>query len=121
MNYVIAAIAGLAFGAGGGLIKYLLLWRPLLTNKKDFNQKRLITIQIFSMLINIAILIGVFLLRKIWPYPFEITIISTAIGLSIISRLSPLKDIKHIEKLKQENASKTTADDQGNPLKIDAR
>jgi len=94
LDYVIAAVAGLAFGALCAWLKYIFIWRPFVLGKKEFTAKNLTVPQIISMALNVVILLTVYFLRNVWPYSFEITIICTAVSLSITGRLYQTHDYK---------------------------
>ena len=99
MDYVIAIGAGIAFGALCGLLKYLILWRPLHTGKRAMTAKTIYPTQIISLAVNAAVLLSVFFLRHLWPYPFEATIIAVAVSLSVASKLPHLKKAKDIKNI----------------------
>ena len=94
MEYVIAGVAGLAYGALCSLLKYLFIWRPFVLGKVEFTTKSLTIRQIFSMAANVIILLSVYFLRNVWPYSFEVTIICTAVALSVTSKLYQCIDSK---------------------------
>ncbi len=98
MNYLIAALAGLAFGALCAWLKYITIWRPFVLGKKEFSAKKIVVPQIISMALNVVILLAVYFLRHIWPYSFEVTIIATAVALSIAGRLYQSYDYKKMTK-----------------------
>lgn len=110
MEYVIAGLAGLAYGALCGALKYLFLWRPLLTGRRAMTTKTIYTAQSISMSVNVIILLAVYFLRNLWPYSFEVTIVAAAIALSLMGRLSPLRDMRKMEALSG-CASETCQDD----------
>ncbi len=97
MDFLIAAVAGLAYGALWGLLKYLILWRPIFTGKKELTAKTLYPTQIISTFISIVVLLLIFFLRKLWPYSFEVTLICAAISLSISSKLPSLHNARKIK------------------------
>ena len=96
MDYVIAAVAGLAFGDLCAWLKYIFIWRPFVLGRKEFTAQKLTVPQIISMAINVVVLLAVYFLRNIWPYSFEITIVCTAVALSITGRLYQMHDYKKI-------------------------
>lgn len=99
MTYVIGAVCGLVFGAAAGMLKYILLWRPLQRGTRPCDQKHLLVTQGVSMAVNVAVLFSVYFLRHILPFSFEATLIAAAVGLSLMGRLSPLRDLRLMEKL----------------------
>ncbi len=78
MNYLFAALSGLAFGLILSLLKYLLLWRPYLKAKTN----RIYLIMMLSSLINVAALLSIFLIRDILPFSYWLTLISLALALN---------------------------------------
>ncbi len=78
MNYLFAALSGLAFGLVLSLLKYLLLWRPYLKAKTD----RIYLIMMLSSLINVAALFSIFLIRDILPFSYWLTLIALAFALN---------------------------------------
>lgn len=104
-HYAIAAVVGTAYGTFAGILKYLLIWRPLLFGRRTMDQKNFGIAQIISLAANIAILFSVFILRHWWPYHFEVTILATALALSLTGRFTQLRDMKKM------NAPKETPSD----------
>jgi len=101
MTYVIAAAGGLLLGALMGLLKYVLLWKPIILGKRGVTSKNIAITQIISMLINVGTLLAVYFLRNVWPYSFEVTIVSVAVALALTTKLSPFHGKKQMEKLMQ--------------------
>ena len=97
MDYLIAILAGCAYGTAAGALKYLFLWRPFINERRKFTNRNIMVSQTISIIVSVIVLLSVFFLRHLWPYSFELTILGSAIGLSIMSRLSPLRDIKKLE------------------------
>lgn len=96
MDYVIGAAAGLAFGAAAGYIKYLAVWKSIVKagEREKVEDSKILSRMIISNACNIAILLVVFLLRNHIPLEFVSTILGTAIGLSIVIKVSPEMDIR---------------------------
>ncbi len=111
MDYAIAGLAGLSYGALIGVIKYLLLWKPLLLGTKELNNNRLLIAQMVSMIVNAAVLFSVFLLREIWPYSFTVTLIATALGLVLARRITTLYKSKHVDNSDQQQVQDVKEDD----------
>ena len=101
MEYVLGAIAGVAFGALMSALKYALVWKAFLKPDKDGNVKdsKIYSVMIFSNAINVAALLIVFLLRDIMPFNFAATIVATALSLSITNRFMNVNKV--VEKLQQ--------------------
>lgn len=95
MDYLFAALGGGAFGAIVGLAKYLFLWAPVINGKKQLTQEAITAKLIIQNFLNVAALLIVYFLRNIWPYSFFVTILATAIALSIMSRLTTLYQNKY--------------------------
>ena len=119
MTYIIGALTGLAFGALIGFLKYLLLWRPLVMDKRALTAGRLTTAQAISMAVSVAVLLVIFFLRHLWPYSFEATLIAAAVALSLMGRLSPLRDAKKIEKLIQNTDQEEKTEKSDNYRKLE--
>ena len=100
MEYVIGVLVGLAFGALAGYIKYLLLWRGLVKTEDDVDGTKLVSRMLISNLANVLILLIVFLVRNVMPFEFVSTILGTAIGLSVVIKISPERDIR--KKIKED-------------------
>lgn len=93
--YIIAGILGMACGALVGVLKYILLWRPLIKGQRELNSKNLALSQIISMITNLVVLFSIYFLRSIWPYSFEVTIICAAVSLALISKITSLQLTKN--------------------------
>lgn len=93
MDYIIAGLAGIAYGALFGALKYFFLWRPILIGSRELNAKSITIAQVISMIANLVILFALFFLRNLWPYSFEVTIIAAAVALSLMGRLSQMRDM----------------------------
>lgn len=117
MDYLIALLAGCTYGAAVGGLKYLILWRPLAHQKRQFTDRNIMIAQIISIMVSVIVLLSVFFLRDFWPYSFELTILGAAIGLSIMGRLSPLRDIKKIESAVNAKNSESIKDNSQNSCK----
>ena len=102
MEYLIAMLAGTALGVIIGAVKYLILWRPLMKNKRKFSAKTITITQAISIVISVLVLLAVFFLRDLWPYSFELTLLFTALSLSLMGRLSPLKDMRKMEAIEKQ-------------------
>lgn len=100
MEYVLAALAGLAYGALIGVGKHLILWHRLLKSPDDFKitMVSIYTRMGISFVINAATLFVVFLLRDYLPFDFVVALLAAGIGLSLAGKLSPMKDImQHVK------------------------
>ena len=56
MDYLIAILTGTALGVITGAVKYLILWRPLLKNKRKFSAKTITITQGLSIVISVLVL-----------------------------------------------------------------
>ncbi len=83
MTYVFAALAGLAWGALCGWINTLILKKAMAKN--DVNA--LTAANMARLFIDGLVLLAVFLLRKVLPFPYEIMLIATALALSAVTLL----------------------------------
>ncbi len=99
MTYFIGALTGLIYGSLFCLLKYVFLWRPLLNGKRKIDAKSMPVSQFISMGINIITLLSIYFLRHVWPYSFEATLIAAAVALALIGQISPLRDVRRIDKL----------------------
>ncbi len=88
--YILGVAVGLAYGAAAGVIKYLILWRGIAKSDRELTSGALYARFGASFVINFVVLLAVFLLRKIMPFDFYMTILATAIGLSISGKLVPM-------------------------------
>lgn len=79
MNYVLAVLVGLAWGVAAALLNAQIMKQSL---KKDSTQA-LIGSNLLRSLVDLAALAVVFLLRNVLPFPFSVTLIATAVGLSV--------------------------------------
>lgn len=105
MYYVISIGSGVLLGGLAGLLKYLFLWRPLITEKRAMSGKNMLATQLISMAVNVAVLLAIFFLRHLWPYSFEFTIVAAAIALAAMAHLSPFYGRKKAQLLAQEMPS----------------
>ncbi|MDD5823364.1 MAG: hypothetical protein PUD55_02890 [Firmicutes bacterium] len=92
-SYLIGIVAGLAFGGGAGVLKYLVLWRKIAKTDVELTTGGLYTRFGVSYVTNFIVLLVVFLLRKSLPFDFFTTILATAIGLSLAGKLVPLASL----------------------------
>lgn len=92
-SYLIGILVGLAYGGAAGVIKYLLLWRSIAKTDKELTSGALYGRFGISYAINFVVLLVVFLLRKTMPFDFYMTILATAIGLSIAGKLVPMRSL----------------------------
>lgn len=83
MEYAIALVCGLLFGALVAWAKHFFIWRPYAQERADGIYWRMAA----SSAVNVLALLLVFLVRNIWPYSFSTTIIATAVGLTAIARV----------------------------------
>ena len=83
MSIVIATLAGLAWGALCGWINTLILKKAMAKN--DVNT--LTAANLARLFIDGLALLAVFLLRKLLPFPYEVTLIATALALSAVTLL----------------------------------
>lgn len=91
MDVIIPVVAGAAWGAGCGYLKYFLLWRPIFTGRRQLSLANIGTAEIVSMGVNVLCLLTVLWLRPYWPYSFEYTIVSAALVLSLVGRMPVLR------------------------------
>lgn len=93
MSYLLGGIAGLVYGGIMGVIKYLILWRNIATTDVQITMGALYARFGISFAISFAVLLVVFLFRKMLPFDFFATLLATAIGLTLSSKLVPLRDL----------------------------
>ncbi|MEG1536993.1 MAG: hypothetical protein RR387_01760 [Clostridiales bacterium] len=93
MTYVLGVAGGLVVGVTAGLLKYLLLWRPILKGSRACSGKNVYGNMGASMMINIITLLTVYFARHIWPYSFEATLVAAALSLGLMGKLFPLTEI----------------------------
>lgn len=96
MIYVISAVCGAVYGALCGLLKYILLWRKMLTAGDDvsFKNSQIVSRMIIGYAINASVLLIVLFVRHaIEPLSFEATIIAAAIGLSLAGKAYSIQKI----------------------------
>lgn len=103
-TYVFGALAGFAFGAIVGLIKYLFVWKPMIEKTKrppdpESGLKKDTTASVYihyfiSMAINILALFLVYYFREDLPFSYAATLIGTAAALSLFSRLYTIRGTK---------------------------
>lgn len=91
--YVESVIAGLAYGALIGLLKYVLLWRKTLKTNEEMNRGALYVRLGIGYALNVAALLFVFLIRNIMPLDFALTLIATAVAMSLTGKLAPMNRI----------------------------
>lgn len=102
--YIYGAIAGLAFGAVVGFLKYLFVWKPLYRKAanpliNESGQKRDSAASIYihyfiSMAVNILALFLVYYFREELPFSYAAALVGTAAALSITSRLYTFRGTK---------------------------
>ena len=119
MNYVYAALAGLAFGAAGAFLNY----RITLAAIKKGTNKALSLSNLVHTVVNIAVLALVFFLRNILPFDFMACIVATAVGLSlctIVFSFMAAKEVKmEVPPAKTAEVATETAEGQPEPEKTD--
>ena len=93
MDVAIAIICGFAYGGVCTLLKYLLLWKPISTGKRAAKSTTVYPGMMISLAADVVVLLLVFLLRKVWPFPFVPTIIAAALGMSAGSIIPALKGV----------------------------
>ena len=81
MNYVIAALAGLAWGALGAYLNSLITKKCIAAG----DAKSIVVMNFARMAVDIAMLAIVYLLRKVLPFSYEAMLIGTAASLSIVT------------------------------------
>lgn len=92
LEYFLAGIIGLAFGVLAGLVKYFLIWkRPLKSKKQDLTLGSLYLRMGLSFLFNVLVLAIVFFTRNLVDLNFTVLILLTAVGLSLMLKLTPMK------------------------------
>ena len=90
LDIAIAIIVGFAYGGACSLLKYLFLWRPISTGKREAKSTTIYPALMISLALDVVILLLVFLFRKVLPFPFVPTIIAAALGMSAGSILPAL-------------------------------
>lgn len=96
MIYVISAVVGAVYGAGAGLLKYIALWRGMLTagEAERYTNKQVVTRMMIGYVINAVVLLLVLFLRHlIEPLDFATTLIAAAVGLSLAGKAYSLNKI----------------------------
>jgi len=83
VGYAISLISGLLFGVLVAWLKHVFIWRPFVLGRSPNGYWRMIA----SSAVNVFTLLLVYLLRNIWPYSFEFTILAAALGLAVGGRL----------------------------------
>ena len=81
MSYVIAAVCGAVWGAAAAFLNFFISKRGVAKN----NTASLLGANAARMVVDIAALGLVFLLRNVLPFPFEVTLIATAISMSLVT------------------------------------
>lgn len=81
MNYLLAALVGLAWGALGAFINSRITKAAISKNTNN----AIIGMNVAHFIVDIAALATVFFLRGVLPFSFEVTLIATAAGLSIVN------------------------------------
>ena len=108
LSYILGGLCGLAFGALIGVLKYATLWRPLLKKRRPITKNSIVGAEVISMAANVAALLTVFLLRNVMPFNFFVVIVGTAVALSVLNRLSPLRDISKMQDVFAAEAARCT-------------
>ncbi len=85
--YVLGALVGAAVGGAAGVLKYLFLWRPWQKKPASRTEKSLYLRMLISNGVNVVVLVGLFLLRNVLPFPFYAVIIAAALALSVSGKL----------------------------------
>ena len=93
VTYIIGALAGAAYGSLIGFVKYAVLWKKMLGSDKNITMPALYRHIIISSIINAASLLLIFLLRNVIPCDFVATIIAAAVMLSLVGKLTPVREI----------------------------
>lgn len=94
MYYIFSILAGLVFGGITGYIKYLVLWKKFIVNEDTkITAKQLYGRMAMGAAINVVILAIVFITRNIVPLEFMLTILATAVALSLTGKLAPIQNI----------------------------
>ena len=85
MEYFLGALAGVIYGGVVGALKYILLWRKLLSPKDEskISDKAVYVRMFISYAVNFATLLAVFFARNIIPFDFAAAAIGTAVALSL--------------------------------------
>ena len=88
LTYGYGIAAGFLYGAVVGTLKYIFIWKKLISQKEanDFANTFLIIGVMASFFINIGALLLIYFIREMIPFDFAATIISAAVGLSIFGR-----------------------------------
>ena len=81
MKIVIGALCGLIWGAAAALLNFAISKRSIMKN----NTTALMGASIGRIAVDFAALGLVFLLRKALPFPFEVTMVATAIAMSLVT------------------------------------
>lgn len=81
MNYVAAALAGLAWGALAAFVNSRITLKCLAKN----TPKAITLMNLAHMAVDAAALASVYFARKLLPFSFEATLIAAAAALSIVT------------------------------------
>ena len=93
MTVALSVLAGLAWGAIFGLIG------AVITKKMaSGDQRKIASLSMIRMLIDVAALAAVYFTRKLLPLRFEVTLISAAIAMSLIGIFAAFRIAASIKK-----------------------
>ena len=81
MRIIIGALCGLIWGAAAALLNFAISKRSIAKN----NTAALMGASIGRIGVDFAALGLVFLLRKVLPFSFEVTMVATAIAMSLVT------------------------------------
>ncbi len=81
MNYVIGALAGLAWGALWAMLNHRINKAALV----KANTRAILIANVLRLLVDFAALGAIFLLRKVLPFRYETALLGTAMSLSLLN------------------------------------
>ncbi|QIB70599.1 hypothetical protein Ami103574_15420 [Aminipila butyrica] len=94
MEYVIGAIVGILYGGLAGLLKYIFLWKKLLTQQAENLKIEAVTTRLFiSYFVNALVLLIVFLIRDKISLDFTALIIGTAFALVVSGKFFSVQKV----------------------------
>lgn len=90
---IIGALVGLGYGFLAGFLKYQIIWRGANREGSEVTTKGVYIRMGCSYLADVLILLAIFLARNAIPFDYFWTLLTAAIGLSVSTRLVPMRSI----------------------------
>ncbi len=96
MNYIVGAVAGIAFGGIIGILKNLFIWSRYEKGGKDPNSDPAAAGSIYaramiSYFVNILTLLAAFLVRNIVPFDGIAFLVATALTLAVMNHVMAIR------------------------------